>query len=339
MSNELSMSVSTSPHLRSKDNVPHAMRDVAIALLPVSAVSIYWFGLNALFLIVLCMITAVLTEVVFRKLLHRKKKSFDGSALVTGLLIALCFSANTPWWTAVIATIIGIGIAKELMGGIGWNLFNPALFGRVSAVIFAPLLLNGVNTAFKSLSFNLGTVDVVTQATPLALLKQGSELPALSSLFLYFPGGALAETSALALLVGGAFLIYRKHIRWQTPVTIIATVFVIALIFDSGRLGLAAPLYHVFSGGVLLGAIFMATDWVTAPITSRGKIIFGVSIGVLIMIFRLFLAPVEGTAFSILIMNAFVPFIDRVTKRPKFGEVKVSAALAPGVSQPASKNV
>jgi Na+-translocating ferredoxin:NAD+ oxidoreductase subunit D len=335
LSNDLSFSVSTSPHLRSKDNVTHAMRDVAIALLPVSAVSVYWFGLDALFLIVLCMGTAVLTEVVFQKMLHRKKKRLDGSALVTGLLIALCFSPHTAWWTAVIATVIGVGIAKELMGGIGWNLFNPALFGRVSAVIFAPLLFNGVNTVFSPLGFSLGTIDTVTAATPLALLKQGANLPALSSLFLYFPGGALAETSALALLVGGGYLIYRKHIRWFTPVSIIATVFVVALVFDSGRLGIAAPLYHVFSGGVLLGAIFMATDWVTAPITSRGKIIFGIAIGVLIMVFRLFLAPVEGTAFSILIMNAFVPYIDRVTRRPRFGEVKVAVAPAPGVSRPA----
>ncbi len=339
MSSELNLSVSTSPHLRSKENVPNAMRDVAVSLLPVSAVSIYWFGLNALFLIVLCMATALLTEVVFRKMLNRRSKRFDGSSLVTGLLIALCFTVNTSWWTAVIATVIGVGIAKELMGGIGWNLFNPALFGRVSVVIFAPLLLNEVNIAFKPLGFSLSTVDVVTQATPLALLKYGSGLPSLSSLFLSFPGGALGETSALALIAGGAYLIYRKHIRWQTPVSIIATVFVIALLLDSGRLGIAAPLYHIFSGGVLLGAIFMATDWVTSPITTKGKIIFGVSVGILIMVFRLFLAPVEGTAFSILIMNAFVPYIDRATKRPRFGEVAATAKMAPGVSQPVQRSV
>ncbi len=327
MSNDNNLLVASSPHLHSEDNVKYAMRDVAIALLPISAVSIYWFGLNALFLIVLCMATAALTEVVFRRMLNRPKKRFDGSVMVTGLLVALCFSVETGWWTAIIATVIAVGIAKELMGGLGWNLFNPALFGRVSAVVFAPLLLNQVNRVFSSLNFSLGQVDVVSQATPLALIQQGGQLPPLGAMFLAFPGGALAETSALALIIGGAFLLYRKHIRWHIPVAMIGTVAVMALIFETSRYGVSAPFYHVFGGGVLLGAFFMATDWVTSPITNKGKLIFGVSIGLLIMIFRLFLAPVEGTAFSILIMNAFVPFIDRATKRPRFGEAKAAVRV------------
>ena len=326
MEKQPKLTVSTSPHLHSNESVSSAMRDVIIALLPVTAVSIYWFGLNAVFTVAVCMITAVLTEFAFRAMLGRKKQQFDGSALVTGLLIALCFSVNTPWWTLVIATVIGVGIAKELMGGIGWNRFNPALFGRVSAMLFAPALLNGVNAAFAPLGFKIADIDLVTSATPLALLQQGSDLPALGELFIAFPGGALTETSALAVILGGLYLLYRKHIGWYTPVGMIGAVAVMALLFGTGDIGTSAVLYHVLSGGVLLGAFFMATDWVTSPITPTGKIVFGICIGILLMVFRLFLAPVEGTAFAILIMNAFVPMLDRLTKKAKFGEVAKEAA-------------
>ncbi len=338
MSNDLQLSMTTSPHLRKKENVNNAMRDVIIALIPISAVSVYFFGMNAIFAFAVCMVTAVLTELAFKKLLHREKSSFDGSALVTGLLIALCFTANTSWWTLIIATIIGVGIAKELMGGLGWNLFNPALFGRVSAILFAPLFLNAVNTVFSPLGFTAAPVDVVTQATPLALLSMGAAMPPLSQMFIAFPGGGFTEVSPLALIIGGIFLFVRGHIKWHIPVSILATVFVIALIFGGGSLGMAAPLYHLFAGGLMLGALFMATDWVTSPITPKGMVIFGVAIGVLIMVFRLFLAPVEGTAFAILIMNAFVPYIDRVTKRPVFGAVPVKAEQYAAV-QAANKTV
>ncbi|MDZ4131804.1 MAG: RnfABCDGE type electron transport complex subunit D [Dethiobacteria bacterium] len=333
MNNGLSLSVAPSPHLRSKSEVGSAMRDVMIALIPISAVAVYFFGVNAIFTIAICMVSAQLTEWAFRAMLGRKSKGFDGSALLTGLLIALCFTVNTSWWTLVIACIIGVGIAKELMGGIGWNRFNPALVGRVSAVILAPLFLNAVNTAFSPLGFNLAPVDVVTQATPLALIKMGAEMPALGQMFVAFPGGGLAEVSPLALLIGGAFLLFRGHIKWHIPVSIIATVFVLGLLFGGGA---QMGLYHLFAGGLMLGAIYMATDWVTSPVTPKGMIVFGVAIGILIMVFRLFLSPTEGTAFSILIMNAFVPMIDRLTKRPVFGAVpvKAEAALA---AKPAEK--
>ncbi len=316
MSNDLKLSFTSSPHLRSKASVPQAMYDVIIALVPISAVAVYFFGINAVFTIAVCLVTAVLTDLGFKKVLGRGHTTFDGSALVTGLLIALCFSVNTSWWTLVIATFIGVGIAKELMGGIGWNRFNPALFGRVSVILFAPLFFNQVNTTFTPLSFTPSSVDVVTQATPLALLKMGAEMPALSQFFVAFPGGGLAEVSPLALIIGGVYLFARGHIKWQIPVSIIAIVFIIGLVFE----GETMAVYHVLAGGLMLGALFMATDWVTSPVTGKGMIIFGVAIGVLIMVFRLFLSPTEGTAFSILIMNAFVPMIDRLTKRPVFGE-------------------
>jgi len=307
------------------------MLDVIIALIPISAVAVYFFGVNAIFTIAVCLISAQLTDLAFKAMLGRRSAGFDGSALLTGLLIALCFTVNTSWWTLIIASVIGVGIAKELMGGIGWNRFNPALMGRVSAVLLAPLFLNAVNTAFAPLGFSLAPIDTVTQATPLALIKMGAAMPPLGQMFLAFPGGGLAEVSPLALLIGGAFLLFRGHIKWHIPVSIFATVFVLSLIFGGGPV---AALYQLFAGGLMLGAIFMATDWVTSPVTPKGMLIFGVAIGVLITVFRLFLSPVEGTAFSILIMNAFVPMIDRFTKHPVFGaqpapvEVAVAAQAA-----------
>jgi Na+-translocating ferredoxin:NAD+ oxidoreductase subunit D len=325
LSNGFNLNVTPSPHLRGKEVVRNAMLEVIIALIPISAVAVYFFGVNALFTIAVCMISAQLTDWAFKAMLGRKGAGFDGSALLTGLLIALCFTVNTSWWTLVIACIIGVGIAKELMGGIGWNRFNPALMGRVSAVLLAPLFLNSVNTAFAPLGFKLAPVDMVTQATPLALIKMGAELPPLGQMFLAFPGGGLAEVSPLALLIGGVFLLVRGHIKWHIPVSIIATVFIIGLLFGGGA---TMALYQLFAGGLMLGAIYMATDWVTSPVTPKGMIIFGVAIGILIMVFRLFLSPTEGTAFSILIMNAFVPMIDRFTKHPVFGALPVQADVA-----------
>ncbi len=334
MSNGLNLSVTSSPHLRSKDVVRNAMLDVIIALIPISAVAVYFFGVNALFTIAVCMVSAQLTDWAFKAMLGRKNTGFDGSALLTGLLIALCFTVNTSWWTLIIASVIGVGIAKELMGGIGWNRFNPALMGRVSAVLFAPLFLNQVNTTFAPLAFQAAPVDVVTQATPLALIKMGAALPSLGQMFLAFPGGGLAEVSPLALLIGAAFLLIRGHIKWHIPVSIIASVFVMGLIFGGGPV---MAVYHLFAGGLMLGALFMATDWVTSPVTPKGMLLFGVAIGVLIMVFRLFLSPTEGTAFAILIMNAFVPMIDRLTKRPVFGAAPVKAEAIAAAVQPAGK--
>jgi electron transport complex protein RnfD len=326
----LSLALSTSPHLRSPDTVSGAMRDVLIALCPVTLVSIYFFKLHAIFLILVCLAAAALTELLFRKVMHKPSSLHDGSALVTGLLVALCFGPATAWWTAALCTFIAIGIAKEYMGGLGWNLFNPALFGRVSVIMLVPIF-SYLTSIFAPLRPYLGGIDMVTQATPLATLKQGVGMPGLLSLFAANPGGALAETSALALIIGGAYLLYKGHITWEIPAAMIIAVFVAALLFGQN------PFYHVLAGGVLLGAFFMATDWVTSPITSKGKLIFGAIIGVLVIIFRVGLGPTEGTAFSILIMNAFVPYIDRVTKRPKFGEVPAGHTATAPAGQPVSK--
>ncbi len=300
------------PHLKSGKKIPTAMRDVFIALLPVTIVAIYFFGQNALVNIVAALVAAAVAEIVFRKLLSKPVTLHDFSALLTGLLVALVFPPTTAWWTVSIATILGVGLVKELMGGLGWNRFNPALGGYI-IIFFIAQWLPFLNQA------QLIPVEGVTQATPLAMLNHGGmEMPALSEVIVGIPvgnvAGAMAEVSPLAVLVGAAYLLIRKHIDWHIPVAIIATVFVLTLIAGEN------PLYHIFTGGIMLGAFFMATDWVTSPITPKGKLIFGVAIGVLIVLFRLLLPPTEGVAFSILIMNAFVPYIEKATRRPSFSD-------------------
>ena len=310
---------SSSPHLKDKGTVSTAMRDVFIALLPVTAAAIYFFRLYAVFIIAVSLITAVLTELLFRRVMNKKPSLNDWSALVTGLFVALLFPATTPWWTVVIATFLAVGIAKELMGGLGWNLFNPALFGRVAVILLAPWLAY-VSGWFAPLGVNFGPVDALTQATPLAMLHMGAaEMPAVSRLFVGFPAGALSEVSPLLVLIGAAYLFYRGHITWRIPASILATVLVLTAILGQN------PIYHISTGGMMIGAFFMATDWVTSPFTDRGKIIFGIGIGILIVIFRIALAPTEGVAVAILIMNAFVPLLNRKTARPQFGHIKAVA--------------
>lgn len=318
MSEAQKLIVSPSPHLKAKDTVQSAMFDVIYALIPVTIVSIVIFGYYAVFLVAVCLVTAMLTEFLFRKILKKPVTLHDGSAIVTGLLVALLFGPGTPWWTAALATFIAIGVAKELMGGLGWNRFNPALLGRVAVILFYPLF-HQFTGAFAPLRPDFGVIDTATQATPLAMLMQGTYLP-LSQLFTAYEGGSLSETSALAVLLGGVYLLYKKHISWHIPAAIIGAVLIMALLMGEN------PLYHILAGGVMIGAFFMATDWVTSPITQKGKVIFGVAIGVLLMLFRVPLAPTEGMAFAILIMNAFVPMIDRVTKRPSFSEPKSKPA-------------
>jgi Na+-translocating ferredoxin:NAD+ oxidoreductase subunit D len=311
---------SASPHLKDKGTVSTAMRDVFIALLPITAAAIYFFRWYAVFTIAVALTTAVLTELLFRKLMNRKPSLSDWSALVTGLFVALLFAATASWWTVVIATFLAVGVAKELMGGLGWNLFNPALFGRVAVILLAPVLAY-VNGWLAPASVNLGPVDSITQATPLAMLHMmdPTALPSIGRLFTGFPAGAMSEVSPLLILIGAGYLFYRGHISWRIPAAILGTVVVLTAILGQN------PVYHLVTGGIMIGAFFMATDWVTSPFTDRGKLIFGIGIGVLIVIFRLGLPPTEGVAFSILIMNAFVPLIERKTARPQFGHIKAVA--------------
>lgn len=306
------------------------MKDVIIALIPVTLVAVYFFQTYALFLVTACLVTAAATEVLFRKMMKKEATLHDYSALLTGLLVALCFSATTDWWKGALATFIAIGVAKELMGGLGWNRFNPALFGRISLILLAPWFVP-FNAGLSAWGVNLGRIDTISQGTPLAMLQQGMAMPNIAQLFAFYPGGAMAEASALAVLLGGLYLIYKKHIRWHVPLAIMGTVFVLTLIAGQN------PFYHLVSGGLMIGAFFMATDWVTCPITDKGKIIFGVSIGALIVLFRVGLAATEGVGFAILIMNAFVPMIEKATRRASFSAPRAVSLPTMGKGTPVSK--
>ncbi len=303
--------VASAPFLKADVFVHTAMVDVIIGLLPISLVSIYFYKAYALMVFGICIGTAIVTDFVFRKLMGKNSSIKNGSAILTGMLVALIYQPTVCPVAAVLATIFAVGVAKELVGGLGMNRFNPALFGRVIMIILAPF--------FVKLAVcvpDLGGIDVVSKASPLAMLASGMEMPRYLEMFVAYPGGALSETSPLAILIGGIYIYLRGHINWRTPVSIFVSVFVMALLLGQD------PIYHILTGGIMLGAIFMATDWVTAPITASGKIIFGVCIGVMVMIIRVFLPATEGVAYSILIMNAFVPTIDKLTRHLGFLEPK-----------------
>ncbi len=291
------------PNLQAGISVGTAMKDVLIALLPVTLTAVYFFDTHALMLILASIATAVITEIVVRKILGRSVSINDYSAVVTGLLVALVLPAHSSIWRAVLASFFAIVLAKELMGGLGWNRLNPALFG------YAVTLMFGGWFAVNEVTI-LGQIDAVTQATPLAMLSQGVEMPGYGSMLLAHPGGSLGETSALAVILGGLYLLYRKQINWRIPTAILITVFLGALVAGQD------PIYSLLGGGVLLGSFFMATDWVTCPINNRGKVVYAVLTGLLICLFRFVFPTTGGVAFSILIMNAAAPLIEKVTMQP-----------------------
>jgi Na+-translocating ferredoxin:NAD+ oxidoreductase subunit D len=316
------MIVSSSPHLRTTDNLQRVMYDVVIALLPAAVVSTVFFGPHALMLMIVAVATAVLTEALCLKIAGKtniRQTALDGSAVVAGLLLAFNLPPTAPWWTAVIGSLIAIAIAKHTFGGLGYNLFNPALVGRVFLLISFP-----VHMTYWTLPTYWQT-DAIAGATPLGALKtDGLEaaqhaFTTQGNFFGTIPG-CLGEVSALALLIGAAYLLIRKVITWEIPVCFIGTLAVFTGIFyliDPNRY--ADPLFHIVSGGVILGALFMATDMVTSPLTRKGQIIFGVGCGLITGIIRLFGGYPEGVAFAILLMNAAVPLIDRHTEVKKFG--------------------
>ncbi len=330
--------VSAPPHIKTQADTSSAMRDVVISLIPALLASIYFFGLNALLVIVSCIIAAILTEIGMRKIFGKKPTIWDGSAVVTGILLAFTLPAAIPWWIAAIGAFIAIAIAKEVFGGLGSNIFNPALVGRAFLLsswgVFMttwlkPLfwktigVLNFITPGFEEHNLKLfnvqgkAVVDTITQATPLAIVKQGLDLqiPSNIELFLGSRAGSLGETSVLALLIGAAYLLYKGHIEWRIPGSFIGSVFALSWIL--GR----DPVFSIITGGLILGAFFMATDWVTSPITEKGKLIFGFGAGLLVVLIRQYGGFPEGVCYSILLMNAATPLIDRYTKPTKFGEV------------------
>jgi len=318
---------SPAPHFHSGVTISSAMTDLFIALMPITIVSLFMLGPQVLILLATCVTGALLGEVAARKYKGEEITLYDGTALITGVLLALILPP-APWWAMVPLYTIGgffsTAIVKEAMGGLGRNRFNPALSGRVlllfgrNALIYMVPFILSISEAFEPYLHELEVIDLVSAATPLYAASEGLAIPEISSMFLAYEGGAPAETSVLAVLAGGIYLIVRGHIKPHIPVSVISTFFIMALIF-SGQ-----PFFHLLGGGLFFGSFFMATDWVTCPLTSKGQIIYGVGIGILIALFRFFIADLwvspGGVAFSILIMNGFVRYIDKLTARPKYGQ-------------------
>lgn len=321
--------VSPSPHAHSGDSVPRIMLTVILALVPALIAGVACFGFNALRLTLVCVTTCVLAEAAVRRLMKRDPGIADLSAVVTGLLLAFNLPPTLPTWMAVVGSLVSIVIAKQVYGGIGYNLFNPALIGRSFLLISFPVAM----TTWAMPLQGFCVADAVTTATPLGAWKTAwlaGSAPAgyfaafpLSDLLLGTRPGCIGETSVIALLLGGILLLWRRCITWHTPVCFIGTVAVFAAILHAIRPEQTLPVaYQVFSGGLMLGALFMATDMVTTPVTGRGMAIFGIGCGVLTMLIRTWGGYPEGVSFSILIMNALTPLINRFTRPRVFGHVR-----------------
>ncbi len=326
--------VSPAPHAHSGDSVRKNMLLVIAALMPAYVISVAAFGWGALITTAISVAACVLFEWLIAKFLLKQKPTIcDCSAILTGLLLAFNLPSNLPWWIVVIGALVAIGVAKMTFGGLGQNLFNPALVGRVFLLIAFPVQMT---TWPRPMGFHTSYVDAETGATPLALMKQIvkggdnsviNDLPELWDMFAGWIGGSLGEVCALALLIGGIFLIIMRVITWHIPVSILATVALFAAVtgwcgaLPEGITTLQYVAMSLCTGGIMLGAFFMATDYVTSPMTGWGKIIFGIGIGLIVMVIRTWGAYPEGMSFAILIMNACVPLLNHI--RPKrFGEKK-----------------
>jgi len=319
----MNLTISPSPHVHSGDTVSNKMIGVFIALIPAYLAGLYFFGLGALIISVTAILSCILFEYLIQRFILKGTITItDGSAALTGLLLAFNLPSNLPVWQVIIGSFVAIGIAKMSFGGLGNNPFNPALVARVFLLVSFPAQMTSWP---KPIPWNPSYLDAVTAATPLAILKgQYSEVPDTLNLFLGNVGGSLGEVSALALLVGLAYLLITKIITWHIPMSIFITVAVFTgiLHFVNPDAYYGTPLFHLLTGGIMLGAIFMATDYVTSPMTSTGMLIFGVGIGIITVVIRVFGSYPEGISFAILIMNAFTPLINKFVKPKRFGEVK-----------------
>lgn len=313
--------VSASPHVRSKDSTKTIMRDVVIALLPACLAGIWVFKIEALLVLLTTSVTCLLTEYIYERLMKRRITTGDYSALVTGLLLGMNLPPSIPLWIAVLGSVFAILVVKQLFGGLGQNFMNPALGARC----FLMISFTGRMTSF--------TLDGVSSATPLAIIKNAggsaSVVDTLSengtsllNMFLGNIGGTIGETSALAILIGAAYLFLRKIISWEIPVCYIGVFSVFMLIFGGHGFDPIYLVAELCGGGLLLGAFFMATDYVTSPITKNGKIIFGVCLGILTGIFRVYGGSAEGVSYAIIFCNLLVPLIEKVTIPKPFGYVK-----------------
>lgn len=315
--------VSSTPHVRSNDSVQKIMLDVIIALAPacIAGIILHNNSLNAALAVAISIVACVLFEGAFQKLTKQTVTISDLSAVVTGLLLAMNLPETSPWWMPIVGAFFAIIVAKQVFGGLGQNFINPALAGRAFLLAAYPTSMTG-SSAFGPARFE-AVADAATYATPLTAIKEGSGAIDIVSGFLGNTGGTIGETCALLLILGGIYLIVRKVISWRIPVTYIATVFILMLIFGRNGAGdFMGAVNELFIGGLMLGAFFMATDYASSPVTPVGQLIMGVGCGILTVIIRLWGGYPEGVSYSILLMNLCVPLIDRFTEPKIFGEVK-----------------
>lgn len=300
--------VTSSPHIRDADTIPRIMHTVNLTLLPVALMAVYFFGIRAFLIIMTCVLTSVLTEYIWQKARGKKVTITDGSAILTGLLLALTLPPRLPLWMAMIGAIVAISLGKQVFGGLGHNPFNPALIGRAFLTIAFSVEMT---------SWHLpGAVDTVAAATPLAALKMNGIASDYWSLFIGNVSGSLGETSALVIILGGLYLIYKGYVDYRIPVAYFGTVAALSVIFGQD------PIWHLLAGGLMLGGFYMLTDMVTSPITKKGRWIFGIGAGIIVVLNRLFGGYPEGVLYSILIMNMTVPLINRFTRPRTYGEVR-----------------
>ncbi len=323
----LKLIATSSPHVRSNENTRSIMLDVIIALIPALAIGVYFSGPRALSVTAVSVIGCVFFEWLYRKLMKKPQAIGDLSAVVTGVLLAFVCPVMIPYWMILIGDFFAIIVVKQLFGGIGMNFVNPALCGRAFLVGSYASVMTTWAAPGSYAPIVGSTADVVTSATPMAYLHANNlaelqESYSVMDLFVGKVGGSFGEVSALMLILGGCYLLYRKVITWHIPVTYIGTVAVLTLLFSRGNPSVDWMLYNLFGGGLMLGAIFMATDYATSPVTKKGQIIYGIGCGIFTVLIRYFGSYNEGVCYSIMVMNLCVALIDKVSKPARFGVVK-----------------
>ena len=325
---DLKLIATFNPHIRSNETTRSIMLDVIIAMLPALVWAVICFGMKALTLTAVSVIGCMFFEWLYRTLMKKPQSIGDLSAVVTGMLLAFVSPVTTPYWMILIGDFFAIVVVKQLFGGIGKNFVNPALAGRAFLLgSYAGVMTTWIDPAVNKAPLMGSTADIITAATPMAYLKTG-DIEGLKStysvvdMFMGKTGGSLGEVSALLLLLGGAYLIFRKVINWQTPVAYLGTVAVLSFLFPKAGSGLEWMLYSVFGGGLMLGAFFMATDYATSPVTKKGQLIFGIGCGLFTVLIRYFGSYNEGVCYSIMVMNLCVALIDKYAKPTRFGVVK-----------------
>jgi len=317
--------ISHSPHIHGGETISGIMVHVLVALAPAAAAAVWFFGLHAVRVMALCVLGCMAVEILWNKIAKGSIGSWkDGSAALTGLLLAMNLSAGTPWWICLLGALLAIGLGKKIFGGLGFNPFNPALVARVALLIGFPSLMTSWVVPNPG---NWTACDALSGATPLAV--DPSRLASLNDLLTGNVAGCLGETSAIALLIGGIYLLIRRLIKWQVPAAFIGTVALITGIAHQINPELTPPaIYHLLAGGLMIGAFFMATDMVTSPITANGALIFGFGCGLITSVIRIWGGYPEGVSFSILFMNALTPLIDRYTIGKPFGYIRVKKEIA-----------